>query len=233
MSIQPSFEDFAAHAAKHRIVPVWRSLLADQVTPVAIFARCVGEEDGFLLESVENGERWSRWSFLGRNALATVRSVSGEVTVSGPFADEVPVGDGMLATLEVLLERFESPEIDGLPPLHSGLMGYLGYDIVREVERLPNVPADDRGHDDAVMAIIGELAAFDHWKQQVTLISNTSVPEARTFRLSDVTEPAKPTAGWRSVELGMRTTMGWRTNTRSVSSRFTNRPSFTPSMSQK
>jgi len=143
MSIQPSFEDFAAHAANHRIVPVWRSLLADQVTPVAIFARCVGEDDGFLLESVENGERWSRWSFLGRNPLATVRSEAGNVTVSGPFADEVPVADGMLATLEVLLERFESPEIDGLPPLHSGLMGYLGYDIVREVERLPNVPTDD------------------------------------------------------------------------------------------
>ncbi len=177
MSIQPSFEEFAAHAAGHRIVPVWRSLLADQVTPVAIFARCVGDDDGFLLESVENGERWSRWSFLGRNPLATVRSVGGSVSVSGPFAEDVPVADGMLATLELLLERFESPEIEGLPPLHSGLMGYLGYDIVREVERLPDVPEDDLGHDDAVMAIIGELAAFDHWKQQVTLISNTIIPE--------------------------------------------------------
>jgi anthranilate synthase component 1 len=177
MAIQPTFEEFSAYAADHRIVPVWRSLLADQVTPVAIFARCVGEDDGFLLESVENGERWSRWSFLGRNPLATIRTVAGQVEVTGPFASEVPHADGMLATLEVLLERFQAPEIEGLPPLHSGLMGYLGYDVVREVEKLPNIPTDDTGHDDAVMAIIGELAAFDHWKQQVTLIANSIIPD--------------------------------------------------------
>ena len=176
MSIQPTFEAFVALAAEHRVVPVWRSLLADQVTPVAIFARCVGDDDGFLLESVENGDRWSRWSFLGRNPLATITSTNGDVTVAGPLASEVPVGDGMLATLENLLDQFSSPELDELPPLHSGLMGYLGYDVVREVERLPDVPTDDTGHADGVMALIGELAAFDHFKQQVTLISNTVIP---------------------------------------------------------
>ena len=58
MSVQPDFERFVACSREHRIVPVWRSLLADQVTPVAVFARCVGQNDGFLLESVDNGERW-------------------------------------------------------------------------------------------------------------------------------------------------------------------------------
>ena len=176
MSVQPDFETFVACSRDHRIVPVWRSLLADQVTPVAVFARTVGECDGFLLESVENGERWSRWSFLGRNPLASIVSNGGEVTVTGPLADEIPVGDGMLATLEALLDEFTTPDCDDLPPLHSGLMGYLGYDVVREVERLPDVPEDDLGHADAVMALIGELVAFDHWKQQVTLVSNTVVP---------------------------------------------------------
>ena len=61
MTVQPNFEEFVEFGRKHRIVPVWRSLLADQVTPVAVFARCVGDQDGFLLESVENGARWSRW----------------------------------------------------------------------------------------------------------------------------------------------------------------------------
>ena len=176
MTIQPSFADFAALAADHRVVPVWRSLLADQVTPVSIFARCVGEADGFLLESVENGDRWSRWSFLGRNPLATIVSRGGAVTLSGSLADQVPEADGMLDTLEALLAEFTAPELDELPPLHSGLMGYLGYDVVREVERLPDVPEDDTGHADGVMAMIGELAAFDHFKQQVTLIANTVIP---------------------------------------------------------
>ncbi len=177
MSVQPTFEEFRSLARDHRTIPVWRSLLADQVTPVAIFARCVGEDDGFLLESVENGERWSRWSFLGRNPLATVVSTNGEISITGPLADQMPAGNGMLATLEALLETFSAPSLEGLPPLHSGLMGYIGYDVVREVEHLPNVPADDTGHADGVMAMIGELVAFDHWRQQVTLIANTVVPE--------------------------------------------------------
>ena len=177
MTIRPDFDEFAELARRHRVVPVWRSLLADQVTPVAIFARCVGADDGFLLESVENGERWSRWSFLGRNPLATITSAQGRIEVTGPLADQIPVTEGMLDTLERLLDEFRAPAIDGLPPLHSGVMGYLGYDVVREVERLPDVPEDDRGHADAVMSIIGELAAFDHWQQQVTLIANTVIAE--------------------------------------------------------
>ncbi len=177
MTIRPDFDEFAELARRHRVVPVWRSLLADQVTPVAIFARCVGADDGFLLESVENGERWSRWSFLGRNPLATISSAQGRIEVTGPLADQIPVAEGMLDTLELLLDEFRAPGIDGLPPLHSGVMGYLGYDVVREVERLPDVPEDDRGHADAVMSIIGELAAFDHWQQQVTLIANTVIAE--------------------------------------------------------
>ena len=176
VSVEPSFEEFVSYARGHRVVPVWRSLLADQVTPVAIFARCVGDQDGFLLESVENGERWSRWSFLGRNPLATIISKNGELNVSGAAADQIPRTEGMLDTLEAVLDTFSTPEIDGLPPLHSGLMGYLGYDVVREVERLPDIPNDDQGHADAVMALIGEIAAFDHWKQQVTLISNALIP---------------------------------------------------------
>ena len=102
-AIKPGFDEFCEYAKSHRVVPVWRSLLADQVTPVAIFARCVGDQDGFLLESVENGERWSRWSFLGRNPLATIVSNGGEIVVSGPAADEISTADGMLNTLELSL----------------------------------------------------------------------------------------------------------------------------------
>ena len=191
MSVQPDFETFEKYSRDHRIVPVWRSLLADQVTPVAVFARCVGDQDGFLLESVENGERWSRWSFLGRNPLASIVSQSGELTITGPLAEEIPAGEGMLDTLESLLANFTTPDIDELPPLHAGLMGYIGYDVVREVEHLPEVPEDDLGHADGVMALIGELVAFDHWKQQVTLVANTVVPvDASTEELRAVYDDA-------------------------------------------
>ena len=81
----------------------------------------------------------------------------------------------MLAALEAVLDTFESPDLPDLPPLHAGLVGYLGYDVVREVEHLPDMPPDDLGHPDAVLAVIGQLAAFDHWRQRVVLVDNVVV----------------------------------------------------------
>ena len=74
------------------------------------------------------------------------------------------------------MARFQSPALDGLPPLHGGLVGYLGYDVVREVERLPDVPEDDLGHPDAALVVIGQFCAFDHWRQRIVLIDNVVVP---------------------------------------------------------
>lgn len=175
MAVMPSREEFHRLAADHTVVPVWRELLADLVTPVAAYARIVGDEPGFLLESVEHGERWSRWSFVGRNPVATLTSKDGAITVDGDLHPDVPTDGGMLDAVEAILELYRSPQIESLPPLHGGLMGYLGYDVVREVERLPDVPTDDRGFADAVLSIIGQLAAFDHWRQRVTLIDNVIV----------------------------------------------------------
>ncbi len=175
--VEPSREEFHRLAAEYTVVPVWRELLADLVTPVAAFARIVGDEPGFLLESVEHGERWSRWSFVGRDPVATLTSKDGVITVEGDLHPDVPTTDGMLAAIEAILERYRSPQIEELPPLHGGLMGYLGYDVVREVEHLPDVPEDDRGYPDAVLSVIGQLAAFDHWRQRVTLIDNVIIEE--------------------------------------------------------
>ncbi|MYA86803.1 MAG: anthranilate synthase component I, partial [Acidimicrobiaceae bacterium] len=163
---QPSQEEFRELARAYRVVPVWREVLADLTTPVAAFARVVGSGDGFLLESVEHGERWSRWSFMGRNPIATLVAHGRHVEVTGHLGVNVPRHEGMLAALEVLLDHYHAPSIEGLPPLHGGLVGYLGYDIVREVEYLPEVPVDDSGHPDAVMSLIGELAVYDHWRQR-------------------------------------------------------------------
>jgi anthranilate synthase component 1 len=165
-------------ARTHTVVPVWRELLADLITPVAAFARLTrAGEPGFLLESVEHGERWSRWSFVGRRPVATLVARGREVTVEGAgLPAGVRLDRGILAAVEDLLAVYRSPGLDELPPLHGGLVGYLGYDVVREVEHLPDVPHDDLGHPDAVLAVIGELAAFDHFRQRVTLVVNAIIP---------------------------------------------------------
>jgi anthranilate synthase component 1 len=175
--IKPSRDQFRSLARTHTVIPVWRELLADLTTPVAAYARLVGQGTGFLLESVEHGEaRWSRWSFIGRNPLATLTARDRRVDVAGWVPPTVARDQGILAALEALLRVWRAPALPDLPPLHGGVLGYLGYDVVREVERLPEVPPDDLGHADAVVSVIGQLAAYDHWRQRVVLIDNVVVP---------------------------------------------------------
>jgi anthranilate synthase component 1 len=184
--IQPSRDDFRSLARTHTVIPVWRELLADLTTPVAAFARLVGDQPGFLLESVEHGEaRWSRWSFCGRNPLATLTARGLQVEATGTLPDGVPLDRGILAAIEAVLAAWRAPSLPDLPPLHGGIMGYLGYDVVREVERLPDVPPDDLGHPDAVVSVIGQLAAYDHWRQRVVLIENVIAPDGAPDEVLD------------------------------------------------
>ena len=176
MSAQPNRQEFKRLARRHRVVPVWRELLADLITPVAAFSRIVGDEPGFLLESTERGNRWSRFSFMGCRPRARIVARGRELTISGDDLGPVPVDEGILAALDVIVDRFRAPAIDGLPPLHSGVVGYLGYDVVREVENLPGPPPDDLGMPDAVLDVIGRLVAFDHWRQRVILLHNVILP---------------------------------------------------------
>ena len=162
-------------------MPVWCEVVADTLTPVACFANVVGEGDGFLFESVEGGERWGRYSFVGRRPLATLTARGRHVETTGRLGLD-DSDDGILAAVEDMVARFQSPSLAGLPPLHGGLVGYLGYDVVREVERLPDVPDDDLGHPDAALVVIGQFCAFDHWRQRIVLIDNVVVPEAPGWR---------------------------------------------------
>ena len=175
LEIRPGLDEFVALAGRHRVVPVWAEIVGDTLTPVAAFAAAVGDEGGFLLESVEGGERWGRYSFVGRRPLAEVTARGRDVEVAGLRLVEGGPGRGALATLEELLATCGAPVFSELPPLQSGVVGYLGYDVVREVERLPDVPEDDQGFPDAALFVIGELAAFDHWLQRVVLIANVAV----------------------------------------------------------
>jgi anthranilate synthase component 1 len=175
LTFRPDATEFAALAKEHPIVPVWCEVVADTLTPVSAFANLVGDGDGFLFESVEGGERWGRYSFVGRRPLATLTARGTSVAATGRLG-LASSDDGILAAVEDLVARFRSPTLDGLPPLHGGLVGYLGYDVVREIERLPDAPPDDLGHPDAALVVIGQFAAFDHWRQRIMLIDNVVVP---------------------------------------------------------
>ena len=125
MRIRPSRDEFRALAVDHTIVPVWTELLADLETPVAAYVKLVGDRPGFLLETVEH-ERWSRFSFVGRDPLATLLLRNGRVEVDGPLPTSVPTDRGILVAMEHLLSIYRAPSLPELPPLHGGQMGYLG-----------------------------------------------------------------------------------------------------------
>ncbi len=185
MNIRPQADEFLAYAADHSVVPVWTEVLGDLETPVSAFLKLVDDGPGFLLESVENGERWSRFSFIGRDPVATLVLRGEALDIEGTLGAMVPTDQGILGALEALLDSHSSPDISDLPPLHGGIVGYLGYDVIREVEHLPDAPPNDHGMPDAVMSIIGSLAAFDHWRQRIYLIESVVTRDEAGHPLSE------------------------------------------------
>ncbi|MEX0947149.1 MAG: anthranilate synthase component I [Acidimicrobiia bacterium] len=170
--VQPTVDQFLDLASRYNVVPVWETVLADRDTPVSAYEKLVANSPGFLLESVEGGERWARWSFLGWDPAFTLVADNGRVEAE----IELPAGDP-LEVLGEVVDRYRAPNLEGLPPLHAGLVGYLGYDCVRYIERLPNPPEDDRRLPEMVWQAVGALAAFDRFDQTITLVRNVYVGE--------------------------------------------------------
>jgi anthranilate synthase component I len=180
---QPSREAFAKLAKDHVVVPVWRQVLADLQTPLAVYDRLRRNSGAtFLLESVEQGERWGRYSFIGLRPFCQLHARVGQVQVTGtlPPAVALPVyqaartGDP-LTTLETLIDALRAPQLPGLPPLFAGAVGYVGYNAVRWIERIPDTGVDDLGMDDVRLVLPGQLVAFDHLCQRLTVVTNVLV----------------------------------------------------------
>ncbi|MDE0232361.1 MAG: anthranilate synthase component I [bacterium] len=179
LTVTPSLDEYLDLAARCRVVPVAVNLIGDRETPLTVFQKLAEDQPGFLLESVEGGERWARWSFVGWDPAFILTARDGRCEISGSDID-LPEGDP-LDVLEELHRQFALPEMPGFPPLYSGMVGYLGYDCVRYVEHLPDRPPDDRGLPEMLWHFLGGLAAIDRFTQTITLMRNIYVgddPEA-------------------------------------------------------
>ncbi|TJZ74993.1 anthranilate synthase component I [Rhodococcus oryzae] len=164
---------FRALAADHRVVPVTRKVLADSETPLSAYRKLAGDRPGtFLLESAENGRSWSRWSFIGAGSPAALTVVDGQAGWLGNVPAGAPSGGDPIAALGQTLELLRTERLPGLPPLTGGMVGFLGYDIIRRLERLPSHAADDLQIPEMVMLLATDLAAVDHHEGAITLIAN-------------------------------------------------------------
>jgi anthranilate synthase component 1 len=173
VSVTPDLAGFRAAADRgRRVISVWAKVVADGLTPVGLYHHLCGTRPGtFLLESAEHGSI-GRWSFVGVNALATLTERNGEAHWSGrPIAGLPTSGSPLDALAETL--RVLHTEPDGhLPPFTSGMVGYLAYDVVRRLERLPDTCIDDLAIPELTMLLAGDVAAMDHVTGEVWLIAN-------------------------------------------------------------
>src|SRR6266516_3558604 len=179
LSFRPTLDEFAKLAAEYSVVPVWRELLGDLETPVGAFRKLTDgatAEGSVLLESVEHGGRWGRYSFIGTDPFATFTAHRGQVSWSGRPPAGLPDGPP-LRVLRAALERLRGPVIDGLPPLYAGAVGYLAYDVVRELERLPDQTTDDLLLPDGILVFPRSVVVFDHLGQRLVLVTNVVVDE--------------------------------------------------------
>ncbi|WP_206502000.1 anthranilate synthase component I [Streptomyces chrestomyceticus] len=173
----PDLENFRKLAKDRRVIPVTRRLLADGDTPVGLYRKLAAERPGtFLLESAENGRTWSRYSFIGVRSAATLTVRDGQAHWLGTPPVGMPSGGDPLAALRATVEALHTPrdliEGEGLPPFTGGMVGYLGYDIVRRLEKIGDSTADDLGLPELTMLLTSDLAVLDHWNGTVLLIAN-------------------------------------------------------------
>jgi anthranilate synthase component 1 len=176
MSDSISRTELGELARTHRLVPISRTLFADAETPVGVYRKLAGGRPGtFLLESAEPGRSFSRWSFVGVNAVATLSVADGEAIWTGDVPSGVPALSDPLAALGAAWRALKGPRLPGLPPLTGGLVGYLGYDVVRRIENLPQKAVDELGLPELQMLLVTDLAAVDHHECTVVLIANAIV----------------------------------------------------------
>ena len=166
--MQPDLKEIQRLREKGNVIPVYKSVIADFLTPVSAFLKLEKDQPyAFLLESVEGGETLARYSFLGCNPFLVTRYKKGQ-----PSAE-------FMQNLRSTLQRFRSVELPNLPPFTGGAVGYFGYDMVRTVEDIPDTGRDDVGTDDAVLMFYKTVLAFDHLRHQIHIISNLLVDESK------------------------------------------------------
>src|SRR5438552_7387030 len=164
--MQPSLEEVKQLQSQGNVIPVYKSVIADFLTPVSAFLKLEKDRShAFLLESIEGGERIARYSFLGGDPFLIKR-----------YRDGQPAD--FMQNLRDTMDSFKSVKLPNLPPFTGGAVGYFGYDMVRTIEEIPKTGVDDLGVDDAVLMFYKTVLAFDHLRHQILIISNVIVDES-------------------------------------------------------
>src|SRR5437899_9315385 len=179
MSISLTLEQVKERARRAPMVPIFRDMLSDALTPVTAYAARARAGAAYLLGSVERGEHLGRYSFVAADPMAIVTIAGGVATVQDANGRHELEGDDPLRALETYLRTFAAQPADGLPEgFCGGAVGYLGYEAARYLERRPVPPSDPLGVADGVFIITDTLACFDHVRHQLKLVTHVRTQRA-------------------------------------------------------
>ena len=174
----PEFKEFCALAKQGNLIPVFREVLADFETPVSALAKIDQGPCAYLLESVEGGEKWARYSFLGSGSPILIQGSDRELVVSeGRRRRRVPVTTDVLASLRDMMADYRPVPVAGLPRFCGGAVGYLSYDVVRQFERLPSLRKDVLGLPQVSFLLTDTLLIFDNVAQTIKVVANAHVTD--------------------------------------------------------
>ena len=172
----PSLDEFREKSRQGNLIPVYKEILADLETPVSAFLKIAEGENAFLLESVEGGEKWARYCFLGADASTIIRTKGRTITFERNGQTESWEAEGdPLDALKGLMAEYRPVPVDGLPRFYGGAVGYLSYDMVRFFERLPDQAEDDLGLPDAQFMVTDTLLVFDNISQKIKVVANVRI----------------------------------------------------------
>ncbi|MFA5287406.1 MAG: anthranilate synthase component I [Candidatus Omnitrophota bacterium] len=188
----PSLNEFIKLTKKGNVIPVYRELNADMETPVSAFLKIEKNNDyTFLLESVEGQENLARYSFLGVNPSLIFKSKGRSIEIIHPEKNtsrKFLTNSSPLDEVKNIMFRFKSVPLPSLPRFYGGLVGFIGYDMVRFFECLPDKNPDELNTPDAVLMLMDTLLIFDHVKHTIKIVSNVILPEKANISVREKTK---------------------------------------------
>jgi len=173
--LHPDFKEFKKNAKKGNLIPVYKEILADLETPLSAFLKLKGKT-GFLLESLEGGEKWARYSFIGSNPSVIIEGTGLDITVrKGRKTTKIKAVKDPLEVISAELNKYSPVITPGLPRFFGGFVGYIGYDVVRYFETLPDNDHSGLGLPDMFLMLTDTLVVFDNLTHKIKVISNAHI----------------------------------------------------------